>query len=790
GQKRKQFYGYAVNQESARDVYSKRRIIAVTELQIVEWHDYKHLDWISVRRDDDQIYKFKEGDFKRLRLQDIEDMLLLLVQGNLSNLIVEERLAFNVSLRMFTRSIVIKRRVKNLQLGVERYQKKLNLTKPDTFKPSCDDGKKVDEDPRKENECNDQEKEDNVNITNNVNTVGSIVNAVSTNEINELPFNPNMPALEDVSIFKFSNDDEDDDIVADINNMDITIQMDVKSAFLYEKINEEVYVCQTPGFEDSDFPDRVYKVEKSLYGLHQAPRAWYETLSTYLLDNGSQRGKIDRTLFIKRNKGDILLVQVYVEDIIFGSTGKELCNAFERLMHEKFQMSSIGELTFFLGLQVKKKNDGIFITQDKYAAKILKKFRFIKFKNASTSMETQKHLLKHMMVKKSCACARYQVNPKVSHLYAVKGIFRYLKGQLKLGIWYLKDFPFDLVAYIDSDYAGASLDRKSTTGGCQFLRYRLISWQCKKQTVVANSTKKAEYKPKRKITVVPQPSEPMEHVVDEAVYKELDDRLVRATTTASSLEVENDSGGGPRCQDTMGDTIAQTRFKNVSKLSNNSLLAREVADKEVNDEVQNVVEEVVKEVVKDINTAKLIVDVAQVSAAGKVNVASIATTKMFDRAFKRINIFIDFRTELVEGSSKRAGEELIQENEKEVAIYGIPLAVKSLRIVDWKIYKEGKKSYYQIVRVDGKSQMYMFFRQILKRFDREDLYKLVKVKFRSTRPVEDLDLLLWGDLKTMFEPHVEDAVWRKQQGYKVLEWKLYDSYRVHSSRMQSMHIYR
>ncbi|GJR67915.1 putative ribonuclease H-like domain-containing protein, partial [Tanacetum coccineum] len=129
-------------------------------------------------------------------------------------------------------------------------------------------------------------------------------------------------------------------------------QMDVKSAFLYEKIEEEVYVCQPPRFEDPDFPDRVYKVEKALYGLHQAPRAWYETFSTYLLDNGFQRGKIDKTLFIKRHKGDILLVQVYVDDIIFGSTKKELCNAFKKLMHEKFQKSSMGELTFFLELQV------------------------------------------------------------------------------------------------------------------------------------------------------------------------------------------------------------------------------------------------------------------------------------------------------------------------------------------------------------------------------------------------------------------------------------------------------
>nr|GEU62368.1 hypothetical protein [Tanacetum cinerariifolium] len=134
GHKRQQFYNFSINRESARDVYSKRRIIAVNELKIVEWHNYKHLDWITVRRDDDKLYKFKEGDFKRLRIQDIEDMLLLLVQGKLTNLIVEERFAFNFSLCMFTRSIVIQRRVEDLQWGIESYQKKLNLTKPDTYR--------------------------------------------------------------------------------------------------------------------------------------------------------------------------------------------------------------------------------------------------------------------------------------------------------------------------------------------------------------------------------------------------------------------------------------------------------------------------------------------------------------------------------------------------------------------------------------------------------------------------------------------------------------------------------
>nr|GEY95559.1 uncharacterized mitochondrial protein AtMg00810-like [Tanacetum cinerariifolium] len=291
------------------------------------------------------------------------------------------------------------------------------------------------------------------------------------------------------------------------------------SAFLYGTIEEEVYVCQPPGFEDSEHPDKVYKVVKALYGLHQAPRAWYETVANYLLENGFHRGKIDQTLFIKKQKGDILLVQIYVDDIIFGATNKDLCKSFEKLMKDKFQMSSMGELTFFLGLQVKQKKDGIFIGQDKHVAEILKKFGLTEGKSASTPIDTEKPLMKDpdgedvdvhlyrsmigslMYLTSSrpdimfavCACVRFQVIPKASHLHAVKRIFRYLKGKPHLSLWYLKDSPFDLVAYSDSDYVGASLDRKSTTRGCQFLGCRLISWQCKKQTVVVTSSTEAEY---------------------------------------------------------------------------------------------------------------------------------------------------------------------------------------------------------------------------------------------------------------------------------------------------------
>ncbi|GJT13951.1 retrovirus-related pol polyprotein from transposon TNT 1-94 [Tanacetum coccineum] len=174
----------------------------------------------------------------------------------------------------------------------------------------------------------------------------------------------------------------------------LVYQMDVKSEFLYGTIKEDVYVTQPPGFKDPDHPDKVYKVVKALYGLHQAPRAWYETLANYLLGNGFKRGKIDQTLFIKKQKGDILLVQVYVDDIIFGSTNKELCTAFEKLMKDKFQMSSMGELTFFLGLQVQQKEDGIFISQDKYVAEILKKFNYTDVKSASTPVDLEKPLVK------------------------------------------------------------------------------------------------------------------------------------------------------------------------------------------------------------------------------------------------------------------------------------------------------------------------------------------------------------------------------------------------------------
>nr|GEX45626.1 hypothetical protein [Tanacetum cinerariifolium]GEX46100.1 hypothetical protein [Tanacetum cinerariifolium] len=349
-----------------------------------------------------------------------------------------------------------------------------------------------------------KKKKDNVNNTNNVNTVSLTVNTTGINRVNdvgenisiELEIDPNMPALEDVSTFYFSRNDEDDGAIADMNNLNITIQVRYTQEELIDY--DEVFALVA----------RIEAIRLFLAYASFKDFVVYQmnVKSDFLYGKIEEEVKIDKTLFIKRHKSDILLVPVYVDDIIFSLTKKELCFAFKKLMHEKFQMSSMGELTFFLELQVKQRKDGTFISQDKYIAKILKKFGFTEVKTVSTPMETQKPLLKdedgeevdvHMyrsmigsfmyliflrpdIMFAVCAYARYQVNLKVSHLYSMKRISRYLKGQPKLGIWYPKDSPFNLVAYTDSDYARASLDKKSTTKGYQFLRCRLISWQCKK----------------------------------------------------------------------------------------------------------------------------------------------------------------------------------------------------------------------------------------------------------------------------------------------------------------------
>ncbi|GJT61627.1 hypothetical protein Tco_1005160 [Tanacetum coccineum] len=467
-------------------------------------------------------------------------------------------------------------------------------------------------------------------------------------------------------------------------------------------------------------------------------------------------------------------------------------------------------------------------------------------------------------------------------------------------------------------------------------------------------------KPKRKDIQVPQPSDPSDNVVDEAVYKELGDSLVRAATTASSLEVEQDSGnitktrskatpnessslgttsgGGPRCQETMGDTIAQIRFENVSKLSNDSLFARgntlrsdkdrlklnelmelcttlqkkvldlektkitqaneiaksfgdeeslgedapkqerinaidadeditmvnvqDDADKEMYDVGTVTGDEVFAEqevAAKDLNVTVDEVTLAQAitalksvkpkvkgdvieepnvpvnaaSASTKVSAATTTTAtirtprkgivitelgtptitrssqqpsqaevqdkgkgKMIEPELAKIEVDHELAqrdasrgARRVVCSSKRAGEELEQESTKKQKVDENKYTAELQSLME-VILDEEENRYFQIIRADGSSKIYLVFSQLLKSVDKEDLvelYKLVKAKYRSTRPVDDMDLLLWGYLKTMFEPHVEDEIWKLQQSYKVLSWKLFDSCGVHCLIWNDLH---
>nr|GEY22943.1 retrovirus-related Pol polyprotein from transposon TNT 1-94 [Tanacetum cinerariifolium] len=268
-------------------------------------------------------------------------------------------------------------------------------------------------------------------------------------------------------------------------------QMDVKTAFLNGELKEEVY----------------------------APRVWYDTLSRFLLDNDFSKGAVDPTLFTRKTGKYILLVQIYVDDIIFASTDPKACDMFSNEMSSKFQMSMIGQMSYFLGLQVSQSPGGIFINQSKFALEILKKFRLDSCDSVDTPMVDrlkldedpsvipvdQTHFCSMVgslmyltasrpdLVFNVCMYARYQAKPTKKHLEALKRVFRYLKGTINWGLWHPKDTAIALTAYADADHAGCQDTRRSTSRSAQFLGDKLVSWSSKKQKSTAISTTKAEY---------------------------------------------------------------------------------------------------------------------------------------------------------------------------------------------------------------------------------------------------------------------------------------------------------
>nr|GEV10886.1 retrovirus-related Pol polyprotein from transposon TNT 1-94 [Tanacetum cinerariifolium] len=306
--------------------------------------------------------------------------------------------------------------------------------------------------------------------------------------------------------------------IANTANKNMTIyQMDVKTAFLNGELREEVYVSQSKGFVDPDHPTHVYRLKKALYGLKQAPRVWYDTLLRFLLDNKFSNGAVNPTLFTQKTGKHILLVQIYVDDIIFSLTDPKACDIFSNEMSSKFKMSMMGQMSFFLGLQVSQSPRGIFINQSKFALEILKKFRMDSCDSIDTPMvdrlkldedplgipvdQTQfRSMVGSLMYLTSsrpdlvfgvCMCAWYQASPTKKHLDALKRVFWYLKGTINWGLWYPKDTVMALTAY--ADHAGYQDTRRSTSGSAQFLGDKLVSWLSKKQKSTAISTTEVGY---------------------------------------------------------------------------------------------------------------------------------------------------------------------------------------------------------------------------------------------------------------------------------------------------------
>ncbi|GJU29384.1 retrovirus-related pol polyprotein from transposon TNT 1-94 [Tanacetum coccineum] len=300
--------------------------------------------------------------------------------------------------------------------------------------------------------------------------------------------------------------------IAFVAHMNMVVyQMDVKTAFLNDILREEVYVSQPDGFVDPENPNHVYKPNKALYGLKQAPRAWYDLLSSFLLSQKFTKGTVDLTLFVRREGKDILLVQIYVDDIIFASTKPDLCETFSKIICLKFHMSMMGKLSFFLGLHISQSPMGIFLNQSKYTLESIKKYGMETCEPANTPMVDKSKLdedpqrkvvdptryrgmidtLMYLTANRPdlvfvvCMCARYQAKPTENHLHAVNQIFQYLRGTINMGLWYPKDSCIALTAFADADHAGCQDTRKSKSGSMQLLGDRLIPLYCDNKSAIA-----------------------------------------------------------------------------------------------------------------------------------------------------------------------------------------------------------------------------------------------------------------------------------------------------------------
>lgn len=297
-------------------------------------------------------------------------------------------------------------------------------------------------------------------------------------------------------------------------------QFDVKSAFLNGDLEEEVYVTQPDGYVEKGKENKVYKLKKALYGLKQAPRAWYSKIDSHFRENGFERSKNEPTLYVKKyEKNDLLMVCLYVDDMIYMGSSHSLVCDFKSSMMKKFEMTDLGVLHYFLGLEVKQEEDGIFISQRKYAIDLLKRFNLLNCKTVATPMNVNEKLQLDDDIEKADGSyfrslvggliylthtrpdisfsvgmiSRFMHRPSKHHLGAAKRVLRYVAGTTGFGLWYFRSSNFNLYGYSDSDYGRCLDDRKSVSGNFFTLGSAAITWSSKKQPTAALSTSEAEY---------------------------------------------------------------------------------------------------------------------------------------------------------------------------------------------------------------------------------------------------------------------------------------------------------
>nr|GEY96230.1 copia-type polyprotein [Tanacetum cinerariifolium] len=274
-------------------------------------------------------------------------------------------------------------------------------------------------------------------------------------------------------------------------------QMDVKSAFLYGKLEEDVYVQQPPGYVIAENENKVYKLSKALYGLKQAPRAWFKRIDEYFMSTGFEKSKAENTLFIKKGSNSkVIFVNIYVDDLIFTSNDDEMMEDFRCSMKREFEMTDLGKMRFFLGIEVTQTTAGIHISQRTYALKMLERFGMLECNSVKNPMVPGTKLKNDDGEKVDSTLFKQMVGsliPMIEHYDAAKRVMRYIQGTLDFGIWYERGGKGELKVYADSDYVGDLNDRKSTTGYVVLWDGVAITWASRKQSIVALSSTEAEY---------------------------------------------------------------------------------------------------------------------------------------------------------------------------------------------------------------------------------------------------------------------------------------------------------